>query len=361
MSVAKESPLAVVVRKESPHYNKIRRLEEKIRWLEISNNELNKKNVELTEQNAKMTKAIENEQKLYNRRTELIKKLTILSGFLDTTINIMTTFHCFSNYRIFGSVLRNIITSDYRLPEPGDIDIMFYIQKVNPNLNMEQYVICLFKNIWGEKISIEEKTCSSGSYQLPYHFLIKYNGIEIDLSVTEEYSSLKKAICKLEDTTATSYSCDEEGINFLRCKSPAEAVITILKAQMGKVYATKPKLSAPFLRVDINRLKRIEKVTSVYRYIPDYPLLTGDKMITCPVLRIDINFCPILKCGHYISFEALIKIIEGDSYDANCPICRAKIDIAVNIEDCTLRETLNKNNPNLSDERIEEICDTDAS
>ena len=157
-----------------------------------------------------------------------------------------------------------------------------------------------------EKSTIEESSIENNPNYSVYYLQQKYNGIEIDMSVTEEYSSLKKAICKLEDTTATSYSCDEEGINFLRCKSPAEAVITILKAQMGKVYANTPRLSVPFLDVDVNRLKRIEKVTSFYRHIPGFPLLTKKE---CPILT-GRSFCPILKCGHYLSFPALIKRVN---------------------------------------------------
>ena len=66
---------------------------------------------------------------------------------------------------------------------------MFFVEK-NPNIEMDDFIISLFSNIWGDEIDITKKACGI-LYQLPYHFSIKYKGIEIDLSVTCQYTEFK--------------------------------------------------------------------------------------------------------------------------------------------------------------------------
>ena len=368
MSLKEDMSLILDKNQEITDTEKIRILEENIRKLELSNQQLQNINDKLIteikplrEKKEEYDKTIEianKHQLMIQNKTKIYEKLKVLSEFFYKLTSILDLFNCQCDYRLFGSTIRNLIINDFSLPAPEDIDIMMYINKRNADINMKDFIILLFKNIWGNEVELRKKELDYDLYSLPFQFSVIYKGIKIDLNISPTKLQYDNALNNIEDTTATSFSCGSKAIYFPMTQSPLDAMMKIIDAHRGKVYSIKNvNLSVPFTDKDFNLLRRMEKITKIYKNIPDFPLLTGSKMIHCPVLARDVNFCPILKCGHYISFEALIKIVERERYEANCPLCRTKIQIIPNIEHCTPQENI-MSNSEISKSMITDLCDT---
>ena len=306
----------------------------------------------LEEQNKKLLTCVRDECKKRNR---MIKVFTKLNDFFSKITENLSLHDYRWAYSIFGSSLRNIFING--LPEPKDIDIVFFIDRSHNTLSNHHFFLRLFKNIWGDKVDIKAKGRDLYLYNCPNfvsQFSITFEGIKIDMSVSDSLPSYNHFIKHIKDTTATSFSCDNKGIYFPVSNSPFSALSKILKAQNGTIEPIRiPKLVSPFLRTDLHDLRRMKKVAEVFPQIPTYPLET--RIVECPVLRSDFR-CIILRCGHYLSWDALFNIIKRNLESPTCPICRAKIAISCNIKDCSPIENI-KSNTNLSQERITELCD----
>ena len=60
---------------------------------------------------------------------------------------------------------------------------MMYINKEIRN-NMKDFIILLFKNIWGNEVELRKKF-DYDLYSLPFQFSVIYKGIKIDLNISQ--------------------------------------------------------------------------------------------------------------------------------------------------------------------------------
>lgn len=255
-----------------------------------------------------------------------------------------------NEYSLYGSFVSHILGINTS-KVPNDIDILFYYNFVSgsdisfKNSFKKQLHIIFGRDIKFPVPGVEEIFDYSIDEKTPKIKVIfladtKYQ-ISIDITVTNNKELYERKQSEIKETSATSFVVTRNSIHQLGVPyyTPFDILINIFKGQQGVADWLGTDLwdNSFFLgELDPLPLVRYEKAVQKGLCL-DNILTTGNKIpFECPILQTEAYNCPILSCGHAISFEGLIGFVKSKSQmniveglnQLKCPLCREKLRLS---------------------------------
>jgi len=248
---------------------------------------------------------------------------------------------------------------------PNDIDILFYYDyKFNSSSDhsLKQLFIKQLNVIFGKDIgfpysvyegrldySIDER---NPKIKLIFMKDTRYQ-ITIDITVTIFKQDYREKRSEIRETTATSFVVSNNSIHQfgLHSLTPFNILINIFRGQQGDANWLGTNLwDDSFFLDKLNPLPLVRYEKAVQKGLClDHILTTGNKIpFECPIQQIEAYNCPILSCGHAISFEGLINFVKSKEQmniirnvnELKCPLCRATLQLSRYVDSRTIQENI---------------------